>query len=127
MSQRAVVEHLITQLHAARLKGDLDGMCALFSPTGIFKIAGASADKPISIVADGIDAFRPWLSMMTKVFRLSDYELTTLVIEGPRAAVHWHADIYSKVTGVTVPTELIDMAEIRDGRIVAYTEFFMPR
>jgi ketosteroid isomerase-like protein len=50
-----------------------------------------------------------------------------LVIESPRAAVHWHADIYSKVTGVTVPTELIDMAEIRDGRIVAYTEFFMPR
>jgi hypothetical protein len=65
--------------------------------------------------------------MMTKVFRLSDYELTTLVIEGPRAAVHWHADIYSKVTGVTVPTELIDMAEIQGGRIVAYTEFFMPR
>jgi hypothetical protein len=36
--------------------------------------------------------------MMVKVFRLSNYELASLVIESPRAAVHWRADIYSKVT-----------------------------
>jgi ketosteroid isomerase-like protein len=127
VTERLVAEHVIKELHAARVGGDLAAMCRLFAQDGRFKIAGASADKPIAIAADGLAAFRPWLSMMVKVFRLSNYELTSLVIESPRAAVHWRADIYSKVTGVTVPTELIDLIELRDRQIITYTEFFVPR
>jgi hypothetical protein len=43
--------------------------------------------------------------MMTKVFRLSDYHLIALVIEGQRVVAHWRVSIFSKVIGVTVPTE----------------------
>ncbi len=120
-------DSVIKQLHAARVAGDLGAMCRLFAQDGRFEIRGASADKPIAITADGLDQFRPWLSMMVKVFRLSNYELLSTVKEGPRAAVRWRADIHSKVTGVTVPTELIDLIEIHDGRIVSYSEFFVPR
>lgn len=127
VTERLVAEQVIKELHAARVGGDLPSMCRLFAKDGRFKIAGASADKPIAIEAEGLAAFRPWLSMMVKVFRLSNYELTSLVIESRRAAVHWRADIYSKVTGVTVPTELIDLIELRDRQIIAYTEFFVPR
>jgi ketosteroid isomerase-like protein len=127
VTERLVAEQLIARLHAARVTGDLSAMCGLFADDGRFKIAGASADKPISISAEGLAAFRPWLSMMVKVFRLYEYQSTSLIVEGARAAAHWRADIYSKVTGITVPTELIDLVEIRDGRIAAYTEFFVPR
>jgi hypothetical protein len=48
-------------------------------------------------------------------------------VEWPRATAHWRADIYSKVTGVTVCTELVDLVELGDDRILAYTEFFAPR
>jgi hypothetical protein len=65
--------------------------------------------------------------MMTKVFKLSDYQLISLVIEGQRAAAHWRANIFSKVTGVTVATELVDLLELREERIHAYNEFFVPR
>ena len=94
---------------------------------GRFEIAGASADKPIAIRAEGLADFRPWLAMMTKVFRLTDYHLISLVIEGPRVSAHWRVNIFSKVTGVTVPTELVDLLEIRDDRIQSYSEFFVPR
>ena len=127
MTERFVAEHLIAELHAARVSGDLAAMCRLFAQDGRFKIAGASADKPISICADGLAAFRPWLSMMVKVFRLREYALTSLVVEWPRAAAHWSVNIYSKVTGVTVATELIDLVELRGGQIATYTEFFVPR
>jgi hypothetical protein len=40
---------------------------------------------------------------------------------------HWRADIYSKVTGVTVPTELADVVQLAEDSIVTYTEFFAPR
>ena len=127
MTERAAVERIVRELHMARVSGDLAGMCRLFADTGRFEIAGASADKPISIRAQGLTEFKPWLAMMTKVFKLSDYHLISLVIDGSRAAAHWRVNIFSKVTGVTVPTELVDLMELREERIQTYNEFFVPR
>jgi ketosteroid isomerase-like protein len=127
VTERAAAERMVRDLHMSRLAGDLAGMCRLFADQGRFEIAGASADKPISIRARSLAEFRPWLAMMTKVFRLTDYQLISLVIEGPRVSAHWRVNILSKVTGVTVPTELVDLLEIRDDRIQSYSEFFVPR
>ena len=102
-------------------------MCAVFADTGRFQILGASADKPISIQAADLKGFKPWLAMLVKVFKINNYAVLATVVEWPRATVHWHADIYSKVTGTTVHTELVDILEVGEDRIVSYTEFFAPR
>jgi ketosteroid isomerase-like protein len=127
VAERVVAERMIQQLHSARLGGDLPGLCRLFADQGRFEIVGASADKPIAIRAQSLAEFRPWLAMMVKVFKLSNYSLLSLVVEWPRATAHWRVDIYSKVTGVTIPTELVDLLELSDDRILTYTEFFAPR
>jgi ketosteroid isomerase-like protein len=127
VAERSVAQTLIGQLHAARIGGDLAGMCRIFADEGRFEILGASADKSIAIRAQDLAEFRPWLAMMVKVFRISNYDLLSLVVEWPRACAHWRADIYSKVTGVTVRTELVDVVQMSEDRIVAYTEFFAPR
>ncbi|MGA2780052.1 MAG: nuclear transport factor 2 family protein [Steroidobacteraceae bacterium] len=127
MAERAIAERIIQELHAARVAGDLAAMCRLFSEQGHFRIAGASADKPIAISADDLASFRPWLGMLVKAFRINDYQLLSLVVEWPKATAHWRADIFSKITGVSVPTELVDLIELKDARIVAYSEFFVPR
>src|ERR1700729_1147722 len=102
-------------------------MCSMFAGAGRFEILGASADKPIAIRATNLAEFRPWLAMMVKVFRLTNYQLLSLTVEMPRAVAHWRVDIFSKVTGATVPTELVDVVEIKAERIATYTEFFAPR
>jgi ketosteroid isomerase-like protein len=127
VSERNVAERIIQQLHAARVAGDLAAMCRIFADDGQFEILGASADKSIAIRASHLAEFRPWLSMMVKVFRLTNYQLLSLTVEMPRVVAHWRTDIYSKVTGVTVPTELVDVVQIGADRIAAYTEFFAPR
>ena len=127
MANRVVAEGPIKELHAARVAGNLAGMCSLFADDGRFEIVGASADKPIATRAAGLAEFRPWLAMMTKAFRLNNYTPLSLVVEWPRATAHWRADIHSKVRGVTVPTELVDLAEFRSEKIQTYNEFFVPR
>jgi hypothetical protein len=127
VSERIIAERLIRELHAARVAGDLAGMCRVFAAEGRFEILGASADKPIAIRANNLPEFRAWLAMMVKVFRIGNYQMLSLVVEWPRAVAHWRADIYSKVTGVTVPTELVDVVQLSSTHIVAYTEFFAPR
>ena len=48
------------------------------------------------------------------------------LIEGTRAAVHWRVDIHSKITGIVVPTELVDVVEVSGGKVSSYKEFFAP-
>ena len=123
---RLEIEELLKELHAARTEGQLDRLCALFAPDASFKIAGASDGKPIAITAHGTKEIRTWLAVMLKTFKLSRYQLLSVVIDGARAAAHWRVDIHSKITGVVVPTELVDLVEVSGGRITAYREFFAP-
>jgi ketosteroid isomerase-like protein len=126
MTERRVAERMIRELHAARVAGDLASMCRLFAEQGHFRIAGSGADKPISISARDLTSFRPWLSMLVKVFRVTDYQLLSFIFEGSRATAHWRATINSKITGIAVPTELVDLVEFDGERIVGYSEFFVP-
>jgi ketosteroid isomerase-like protein len=98
-----------------------------FDPDARFEIAGASHSTPVAVTARGAKEYRPLLATMIKSFKLTDQEILTLLIDGARAAVHWRAKIFSRLTGTTVMTELVDMVEIRNGRIGSYVEFFAPR
>ena len=121
------VGRVVAELHAARVAGDLPRLASLFANQGSFRIAGASDGKPVSIEARGLRDFEPWLAMLVKAFAVSDYALLSIIIEGERAAAHWRARINSKITGLGVTTELVDLVTVEEGRIVEYLEFFVPR
>ena len=126
MTDRPEIEQLVRELHAARVEGNLERLCALYADEARLRIAGSTDGKPIAIAATGIAEIRPWLSILVKTFRLSQYTILSLAVDVPRAAAHWRVDIHSKITGVVVPTELVDLIEVRGGRISSHTEFFVP-
>jgi ketosteroid isomerase-like protein len=126
MTDRLAVEQLVRELHAARLAGDLERVCGLYSEDARLRIAGTTDGKPIAIAASGIKEIRPWMSILVKTFRMSQYTLLSLTVDAPRVAAHWRVDINSKITGVVVPTELVDLIDVRGGRISSHTEFFVP-
>ena len=123
---RLEVEKLLREVYAARTEGQLDRLTALFAADAIFRIAGASDGKPIAISARGSAEIRTWLGVMLKTFKLSGFQVLSMVIEGTHAAVHWRVDIHSKITGVVVPTELMDVVEVSGGKVSSYKEFFAP-
>src|SRR3974390_3271395 len=99
MTDRTTIEQLVRQLHRARIDGELDKLYSLFAGNARLRIAGTSDGKPIAIAATGIDAIRPWLSLLVKTFKLTGYENLSTVIDGTKAAVHWRVEIHSKITG----------------------------
>lgn len=123
---RSSLEALLRELYSARAAGELERLCALFAPEALLKISGSSDGKPIAIAARGTEEVRSWLGVLVKTFRLARYEILSMVIDGPHAAVHWRASIHSRITGAIVMTELIDMVEARGGRISSYVELFVP-
>jgi ketosteroid isomerase-like protein len=124
--ERVAIERRLQELYAARVAGQLDPLCGLFSTDARFRISGSSGGKPIAIAADGIDEIRPWLAMLLKTFKLSHYDVLSQVIDGASAAVHWRANIHSRITGAVIATELVDLIEIRGGQIASYRELFVP-
>jgi ketosteroid isomerase-like protein len=127
MTDRLEIDRLLRELYAARARSDLNGVCRLFSSDADFQIAGASRGSPLAITASGIVEIRSWLALMIRVFQLNDHSILTVLIDDAQAAVHWRATVHSRVTGTTVPTELIDLVEIKQGCISSYVEFFVPR
>jgi ketosteroid isomerase-like protein len=126
MMERVEIDRLVRELYAARVQGDLDGLCRVFSDDAQFRIAGASHSSPIALVALGIEEIRSWLALMIKTFQLSELAILSVIIDDTRAAGHWRAKIHSRITGATVATELVDLFQTRSGRIVSYSEFFVP-
>jgi ketosteroid isomerase-like protein len=124
---RQQTERLLRDLYAARVGGDVAAVYEKFSPDARFRIAGASHSTPVAVTAVGAKEYRPLLAIMIKSFKLSDEEILSLLIDGANAAVHWRVKIFSRLTGTTVLTELVDMIEIRNGRIGSYVEFFAPQ
>ncbi|HEX4683956.1 MAG TPA: nuclear transport factor 2 family protein [Gemmatimonadaceae bacterium] len=126
MTDRQEIERLLRGLYAARMSGDLAAVCEKFTADARFQIAGASHATPVAVTAVGTREYRPLLSIMLKTFKLSDEEIVSLLIDGAKAAVHWRVNIFSRMTGTTVRTELVDVIEIRNGKIGSYMEFFAP-
>jgi ketosteroid isomerase-like protein len=123
---RTGIEQLLQALYAARTGGQLERLCGLFAPDAHFKISGSSDGKAIAIAAKGAAEIRSWLGVMLKTFRITRHDILATVVDGSRASVHWRADIHSRITGITVVTELMDFVEVGDGKIVSYIELFVP-
>jgi ketosteroid isomerase-like protein len=127
LTDRTGIERLLRELYAARRRSDLAGLLRAFSEDAKFKIVGTSRHaSPVAVRAVGINEVRQWLALLLKTFQLRDLVIVSMIIENERAAVQWKAKIYSRISGLTVPTELADFIEVRNGRIVSYTEFLAP-
>jgi len=124
MIRRVDFERLLLRLYAARTAGNLDELCGMFATHAVFEISGAANARPIAIKTTGSSEFRPWLVLLLKTFRVTDQVVVTNIIDGSKAAVHWRANIHSKITGAKVFTELVDLVEIENDLIVSYIEFF---
>ena len=127
LTDRSEIRRVLRELYAARVRSDLDGLCRAFSEEATFKIAGISHHAaPIAVTAVGISDIRQWFALLIKTFQVKDQIILSMIVENDRAAVHWRAKIYSRITGITVLTELVDLVETTDDHIVSYTEFLAP-
>lgn len=127
MISRAEIGGRLRELYDARVRSDLEAICGLFAPDARFEIASASHGNPVAVNARGRDEFRPLLKLLLRTFRVTDQSILSMIIDEPKAAVHWRAAIHSRITGAAVLTEFMDIVEFDDGHIASYIEFFVPR
>jgi ketosteroid isomerase-like protein len=123
MTGRSQIEKLLKDAYAARKRGDVDAVCGCFVDNPIFIMAGAREASPIAVQCVDGDTFRTVIDAMIKTFEWLDHQILSMIIDGPKAAVHWRGRIRSTLTGDEVVTEIVDVLTVADGKIQSLIEF----
>jgi ketosteroid isomerase-like protein len=124
MTDRLEFEILLRELYDARIRGNIAALCLPFADDATFRIAGPGQGGPVAMCAIGKSEIRPLLALLIKAFKLSEFTVFSILIDGEKAAVHWRAKIHSRIAGTIILTELVDLIELRDNRVASYVEFF---
>ena len=123
MIERGTIEALLREAYDARKRGDVEGVRRCFVDNPHFELAGAAHASPVAVRAMDGDAFRAVLSGLVEAFEFLDHEILSLLVDGPRAAVHARARVRSRATGEEATTQFADIIAFENGRIASFTEF----
>src|SRR5687768_2179551 len=113
MASRADIELILDQAYTARRKQDLDAVLDCFGAESRFKVNGAEAD------AADRGQQRSAIQGIFDAFQLMEFHSHSRVIDPPKAVVHWRGKFRANKTGQVVDTDVLDLIEIRDGRIAS--------
>ena len=118
MSDREAIEKVLDAAYAARRNHDIDGVLATFCDDCKFVMGGADG-KPLNK-----NGQRAALQKLFDDFELQEWREFCRVIEPPRAVVHWRGVFQARKSGQVGETDVLDLFEIRDNKIVSVFSFF---
>lgn len=118
METRAEIERILDRAYAARQKQDVNAVFECFGSDGRFRQNGL--DRP----AADREAARSALQDLFDAFDLLEFQGHCRVIEPPRAVVYWRGKFRAKQSGEVAETDILDLIEIKDGKIASLTTFF---
>jgi ketosteroid isomerase-like protein len=113
---RATIENILDKAYAARQRQDVAGAAECFTDDGCFKINGG---QPTTCRTEQTMA----LKEQFEAFELLGMQVHCRVIDPPHAAVHWRGTFRAR-NGQQADTDILDLIEVREGRISSLTTFF---
>lgn len=117
METRASIEALLDKAYDARRRSDAEAAAACFCEDGCFMANGiptGTKSRSEQVLA---------LKQMFQEFALLEFQQHCRIIDPPRAVVHWHGKFRAR-NGRKGDTDVVDLIEIRDGRIASLTTFY---
>jgi ketosteroid isomerase-like protein len=117
MDTRQTIESILDKAYAARREHNAEAAAALFAEDGRFMANGAPAaatNRTEQLTA---------LKGLFEAFEVVEFQQHCRIIDPPRAVVHWRGKFRAK-NGKVGETDVLDLIEVRDGRIASLTSFF---
>ena len=117
MDTRASIEAILDKAYEARRRNDAEAAAAAFCEDGCFRANGMPAgttNRSEQVAA---------LKQTFEAFAVLDFQQHCRIIDPPRAVVHWRGKFRAQ-NGRVGDTDIIDLIEVRDGRIASLTTFY---
>ena len=113
----------IEDAYAARVRGDLDGVMQAFSRDAVMKLNAAPSHSSLAYFTEDEHALQRAMAELIETFAFSDFQIIDSVVEGSKAVVRSSFTVKAKPTGKAAQTEVLDLFEFKDGKIVSMTQF----
>jgi uncharacterized protein (TIGR02246 family) len=117
MDTRASIEAILDKAYAARQRQDAAAAAACFTDDGCFIANGMPTTTKNR--TEQVDAMKA----MFDAFEVVGFRQHCRIIDPPRAVVHWRGTFRAR-NGQVGESDILDLFEIRDGRIASLTTFF---
>jgi ketosteroid isomerase-like protein len=117
MDTRASIEAILDQAYAARQRQDAVAAAACFTDDGCFMANGMPTTTKNR--TEQVDAMKA----MFDAFEVVGFQQHCRIVDPPRAVVHWRGKFRTR-NGQVGESDVLDLFEIRDGRIASLTTFF---
>ncbi len=118
MEDRKAIETILNQAYESRQKQDLAATEKAFCSDACITLVGAPAPATEALQR------RQTLEQLFDAFELLKFDVHYRVIEPPRAVVHWRGRFRSRKSGGVADTDVLDLFEIKDGKIASLSSFF---
>jgi ketosteroid isomerase-like protein len=118
MTDRSTIEDSIRSAYAARIRGDLDGVMAVFAPDAVFEFNGRGTGlQALSTPCCGTEVLRGTIQALIDTFRIDDWKEISLLVDGEKALLHWKGRVTNTTTGKADVFDVFDSLTFRDGKI----------
>jgi ketosteroid isomerase-like protein len=122
LSDRSSIERIIHDCYAGRDANDVERSLKSFAPHGSFRFVGATGGSLPDRALTGA-ALRETVKSVIDNFDIVSRKIVSFIIEGDHAGVHSHVRVRFKPNGREVETELYDIWQFENDKIVSLTEF----
>jgi ketosteroid isomerase-like protein len=120
---RAAIEALVRRVLDARLAGRIDDITACLTPDVALRFPGSAGSGDIERSSHSRDAVRAHLAQLIDVWRWTGWEIESILVDGPRAAVHVRQSLVHAPSGTAMTCEVLDLVTVRDGLVSEFVEF----
>ncbi len=124
MGSREDIDKLVQEAYRRRVDQDVAGVCDMFAPEVDFRFAAAPEVQAASFAAAGRPALRPLMERLVRTFPAQGLcpEDRADRRQPCRRALD-SSGTSRRLTGHELATDVLDLMEIRDGKIVSFIEF----
>ncbi len=103
---------------------DIDLFLSAFSPNARWRLLGNNAGLPFAGTRQGHDQIRHMIAQIYDHFKMRDFFIEDVLVDGQSAGVRWSAMATSKDTARQSAIEVFDHILMQDGLIMSLTQFF---
>ena len=123
MENREIMLDVIKRAYAARGKGDLEGLMAVFHPEAVFRLVGDKKALEVAGSVQGHGDLQEAMNGFIATFQFVERQILSELVEGDRAAVHSRLVVRYNPANTTRTTECLDLLKFQDGKIIELIEF----
>jgi hypothetical protein len=121
----AYLKRMISGAYHLRFAGQCEPGIKAFSPKGRLRIEAERVDLPFAGEWHGRAQIGEALKMVDSLFKVEDFFIEDLLIDGDRGAIRWTAMVTNRSTGETVEVMVLDHIVFDENdQIASLTQFF---